>query len=290
MTSSYAQKMAQWLYATLFIWLVFAISLGISGCKKNVKPPDLFLNVGCVNGAPEVRIANNGGAMAEQDSFMIRYEDGTSEILGLQLDANKSLVCTLSNLHGGLNVEMEGSSLSGNQQDCLTPEFQKILEVFAGELELSSWIPVPLLKQDILVCHYTFYLENIAYNTFSTEVVPVEKGMNAKIEYMDVTGEIWAESDSSPCANYSGNLTISNIIYRTDILFDDQSASLGNADTNFNGIDVKIDGPMGSLGAWMVDFFGQDFAKAFEAEIATGFESTLEPALSAILIEEKRCE
>jgi hypothetical protein len=269
---------------------MFTLTVGMCGCKKKAAPPDLSMIMACVDGAPEVQVVNGGGSMAEHETLTIEYQDGTSDSLDLQLAADQSLSCTLSNLHGSLHVESEGMALSGDAADCLTPKFQNILEKFGGELDLTSWIPVPLMEQNLLTCDYTFYLEDMAYERFLAEVSPIDGGIRAQIFYGDISADIRTESDGLICADLSGGLTISQIVFRTDILLDSGNATFANIEVDINGLDIAIDGPMGVLADAIMNLFGNFFVTTFEAEFATDLESTLAPTISAILINEKRCE
>ena len=290
MKHEYPFQTSRWLSGFQLLILAFILVVGICGCEKKVKPPDLSLSVSCVNGAPEVQIANDGGAMAEQDRCIIQYEDGYSDGLDLQLDAGQSLVCSLSNLHGGVSVEIEGMLLPEDERDCLAPQFQEMLERYVHEMDLSSLIPAPLLKQDISLCHYIFFLENLAYSTFYSEVVPIDGGMTARMQYSDITGDIRVEPDGAFCSGFLGELTISDIMYHTDIVFESESADFVSSEISFTNLDITVDGPMGILVDFFADIFKQNLITAFDAEFTSDLEATLRPALSAILISEKRCE
>ena len=277
----------------IFVFFVVTMTAVICGCGEDPEtpsPPSLSLSLGCEDGRPVIQVDNDGGKMATQSVCRLQYEDGESDSLLVQLDAGQTLTCRLSNVHGGVAVKIVGASLSDSVEDCLAPAFQETLESFVSTLDLTGLIPTPLFEQVVLMCNYTYYLENIAHEPPVVSVTHIYGGMTLHIVYSDFTGDIRAETSDMLCVDFTGNMTIDSIVYSADVMIDGESATLVNGNVVINNIDIQIDGIMGFLVGWLVDFFTSDFVNGLEDAIAEGFQSELEPALTAILADETSCD
>ena len=162
------------LCASLFL----ALAALTHGCSDNSEspqpsaPPSLSVSISCVDGAPEVHIANDGGPMAEQSFCRVLYEDGTPDSISLYLNEGQSTTCRLSNMYGSVTVGIEGTTLEESVEDCIAPATQEMLEMFVETINLTALIPTPFVQADVFMCHYAIYLENV---THDSPVVSVER-------------------------------------------------------------------------------------------------------------------
>ena len=284
-----------------YVFLFFTLAIFIFGCSDNSEspplspPPSLSISIGCVDGAPEVHIANDGGSMLTDSFCRMSYEDGTPDSFSLQLENGQSIACQLSNMHGGVTVGIDGTSLEESADDCLAPAFQEMLETFAGTVDLPGMIPTPLTTTTVSFCEYTIYLENVTHDAPIVSVLRIDGGMDLQVVYTDITGDIRADTSTPLCMDFAGNMSISSIVYEAQIMFETEtdqtvSFSLTHVDMTINNPDIQIDGIMGFLEGWLIDFFGSDFAESLEDEFARGFNDTFEPLLSDIVVTETSCE
>lgn len=284
-----------------FALFLLALAALIHGCSDNSEsprsstPPSLSISIGCVDGAPEVHITNDGGPMAEQNFCRVLYEDGTPDSISLYLDEGQSTTCRLSNMHGGVTVGIEGTTLEESAEDCIAPATQEMLETFIGTINLAVLIPAPITQQDILFCHYDIYLENVTHNVPIVSVERIDGGMNVRIVYANFRGDIRAETSDFLCTDFTGDLSIGSIVYQAQIMFvtnpdETVGLELANSDTVINDFNVQIDGVLGFLVSWLANFFVETFVEGLEYEIEDGFDNTIVPVLSNIVVKEISCE
>ena len=282
-------------------FLVLALAVLIYSCSDNTEspqsstPPSLSISISCIDGAPEVHVTNDGGPMEAESLCRVLYEDGTPDSIILYLNEGQSITCRLSNMHGGVTVGIEGTTLEETAEDCLVPAVQEILEAFVETIDLTAMIPVPLTETEVLFCHYDIYLENITHDFPVVSVDRIAGGMDIQVVYANFIGDIRAETSDLLCVDFTGSLSISSIVYDAQIMFvtgpgETVGFELVNSEMTLTNLDIQIDGVLDFLVGWIVDFFDNTFAEGIEYEIENAFNDTLEPTLSDIVVEEISCE
>ena len=300
MKSEFSHKSILRISILLLAFVFLALAVFIHGCSDNSESPQpspasLSISISCVDGAPEVHITNDGGPMAEQSFCRVLYEDGTPDSISLDLDENESTTCRLSNMHGGVTVGIEGTDLEESVEDCIAPATKEMLETFIGAVNLAALIPTPLTSQNILLCHYDIFLESVTHDVPTVSVERINGGMNLCIVFANFRGDIRAETSDFLCVDFTGDFSISSIVYNAQIMFvtnPDETVGLElvNSDTVINDLDVQIDGFLGFLVSWLANFFMDNFVDGLEYEIETGFDNTIVPVLSDIVVKEISCE
>lgn len=233
--------------------------------------------------------------MAEQSFCRVLYEDGTPDSISLYLDEGQSTTCRLSNMHGSVTVGIEGTTLEESVEDCIAPATQEMLEMFVENIDLTALIPIPLTQQDVLFCHYIIYLENVTHDVPVVSVERIDGGMDLRIVYANFMGDIRADTSDFLCTDFTGSMSIGSIVYHSQIMFVTQpdepvGFALVNSETYINNFDVQIDGVLGFLIGWLVNFFEDTFIEGLDYEIETSINDALVPALSDIVVKEISCE
>ena len=284
-----------------FVLVTLALAALVSGGgedsenPQSTTPPNISISLGCIDGAPELNVINDGGPMSQQDTCILSYEDGMFDSLFIMLDEEQDITCRLSNLHGGVTAAIEGISLSESTGDCLAPAFEEMLQTFVDTLDFNGMMPMNLPEITILYCTYDCSLENVAHASPVVSVTRITGGMHVQVVYSDISADIIADTSDILCTDFTGTLSIDSIVYNADIMIVNQpgqpvSFELVNADVTINDLDIEIDGVFGILVNWLIDYFQSEFATQLEHEFEIGFGDIFRPLLLDIAVEEASCE
>ena len=266
---------------------MFAAMIGCSddSTAPRSNKPELSLSCWCDAGVPKGRIENTGGAMNEDGIYRVRFEDASTDSGSFRLDAGEIDTFTVSNMHGLAIVTIDGTTLADTAHNCL----QTIIQTVMDTLDIAGLIPSPMGEVDISWCHYAYYIDNFTSDPPIVNLVPVTHGMHFIIVYRNITADFRGETDDFACTDVTGDITIDSIVLEADIVFDikpDDSVDvvLFGANTTINNLDILIDGVLGFLVGWLINFFQYDFSNGLEAEFSQEFNDTLGPLLEDILI------
>lgn len=247
--------------------------------------PDISLAGGCVSGVPGITITNNAGDMEAPGMFRVLYEDAAIDSGSFQLGEGGFETFGLSNMHGIAQVNIDGTTQSELIDNCLQALLQSVLDT----MSLDGLVPSPLTETDVSFCHYTIDIENFQHGPPAVEMQPVSGGMHLRVVYSNITADIIMDTESPMCVDATGSLTMASIVLEADMIFDVQpdrsvEVTLANLDTTINDLDIQIDGVLGFLVNWLVDYFEGDFSQGLEEVFSLIFEYTVAPMLEGILV------
>jgi len=267
------------------------LTLVLSSCGDDGTKPgggdssDLSMVGECVGGVPKLKITNSADAMEEPRMFRVLYEDAAVDSGDFLLGEHESATFGLSNMHGIAYVTIDGTTLSVTIDNCLQALLQPVLDT----LYLDELIPSPVMETDLLFCHYSVDIENLQHDPTFVEMLAITGGMHVIVRYSNITADIIMDTENPLCADATGTMTISSIVLEADFLFDvhpDQSVevTLANMYTTVNDLYIQIDGALGFLVNWIIDYFVNDFIQLFEEEFTLIFQNVIAPMLEDILV------
>lgn len=276
--------------------VVLLMTLTLGGCGGDDDPmapgpdpdPELSLSMSCGNGRIILELRNLGGNLREPVALAVAFADGTRDTLFMSVGAVDSTSCRLSNIHGGVTVTNEEWALSATTGDCLEGALSGLMDDF----DIEALIPDPLLVQNIALCTYTISMDNLTYDAPDFELTRTATGLDLKYTYRNINGDIEGTAPGFLCPDVEGDLEVSSIVTTTKITIvqgSDPRVTLGKTTTTVSGLDVTIDGIMGFLAGWLVNFFEDDFAFLLEQGVEQAVGSLVGSDLGDLFIVNSEC-
>ena len=270
--------------------------LMVSGCgddkstspRKTPEPsPELSMAMTCNNGLINLNVANTGGAMKQPSRFVAAYADGHIDTFFVTLDKDSTLNGLLSNIHGKVAVTNEDFALLDSAASCLPGYFRSMME----SIKLSEMVTSPLGQQQVLLCTYTIYLQNLSVGGVNVELLPNDTGMVLKTTYSNITGHLSAPSPGFLCTDFSGSVSIASIVVLTNFRFHDAQpqVALGQTKATINGFHVTVDGVFGGIVSIIIGWMQNVFTSPLEDAITTAFQDYVGQDFSGLVIVDPQC-
>ncbi len=168
--------------------------------------------------------------------------------------------------------------------------FSRILEQLIGEIDIYPMIPRPAATERIWPCTYRIYIDSLTYGAPQIRLTPFGPtaaadtgGVAIRAVLPDLRARINVDS-SGLCLRPSGTVTASSIDLRADLLIQIDPDGEAVADVEVrsvtvNDLDVRLDGFLGFLTNWLINFFENTIADM----IADEFEKVIEEEVGALL-------
>jgi hypothetical protein len=279
------------LFLPIFLLTLTSFPLSGSGSEDpgtSEPPPKISLTTTCLNGLTVVTLRNTGGAMPEAGHFEAVFADGERDTLLIKAGAGASVVCQLSNIHGGVTVTNKKWGITVTAGDCLLNTFSNLLAF----MDLGSMIPSPLGKQDVTVCTYTVYIRNFKYDAPTFELVRTDGGLVLKYVFRNLRGDVKATGNSWACADIDGNFKVAAVISETAIIIDEgetPEVSLGKTKTSVQGLEVNIAGSLGFVADWILDYFNDTLTREISRAVEAELNALAGSDLSSLVIVRSAC-
>ncbi len=284
----YRSSLFQYKWTVLTALLVIILA---SGCGDNNSTdpsrtpppvPSLSMTVEGSDGLLHLTVRNTGGAMTQPSPCVASFADGHSDTLMLDLGANDTLICQLSNIHGSVSVANEDWNLTATGEDCLCGFFQNLL----GQINLASYVPSPLDVRTVVLCTYTTNLYNLAATNVTVKLLPTTDGLTLRYVFHNISGHLTSTSPGALCPDLSGTVTINSIVVTTKIDIgtgDNPPVTLGTTQATVNGLNVSVDGAFGFIVSYVLQWFQSTFTNTIESAVTTTISNQVPSDLSTLV-------
>jgi hypothetical protein len=270
--------------------LPIVLILGCGDDKSTTPKPDpnVSMSLQDANGLINLTVRNTGGAMDKPSLFVASFTDGSGDTIPVNLAANDSMTCQLSNIHGGVTVTNEDWDLEGTTGDCLAEWFENYLM----SIDMNTLLPSPVAQAQFGLCTYTIYLSNFSSAPPTFQMTRTDDGLTLRITYSNITYDLSAPSPGALCVDITGDITISSVVI--DVHVDigdgqDPEVTLGNADAEINGLNVNIDGTFGFLIEWITGWVSDTYTGIIENSMAEAISSNAGQDLSYLVTVNTDC-
>lgn len=199
-------------------------------------------------------------------------------------------------VHNGVRVYLGRDFFDDGVHDPAHPDdLATILESFMAKLNINAMIPNPVAQSG----PYKVYISNVKFGKPTVQISLYDGGIRIYVRIPNLSLNVKLKGECNFiidwCPDFSGQVTVSQVIITADVRLwtgADKKihAQMQGADVSLSGIDVNIDGLIGWLFDWLIDLlvdqFASDIEKAFEQQMGSLINSTLEDLFSKFEISE----
>jgi hypothetical protein len=194
-------------------------------------------------------------------------------------------------LPGGIKAWLDYDAFKGSGTNGVT--LSQIAQLGLSAFDLAALIPSPVSQQEILVCTYDVYLENLTYGEPVLEIWPLQTGLTVHAKFPDLVADL---SMPAPwCPDVEGQVTAAAVTITALVAVDLSSSGevmveMTSVDVQFVGLDIDLYGVTGNLVQAVLSFFEDDLAdmveSQFEAEAQGQVEMLLEQYLGVVSVDQ----
>ena len=188
-----------------------------------------------------------------------------------------------------------GSEVWDDNNTSDVDDIATIMTYYLNSLDLGSMITNPVTTGSQVGCNYSVHVKNITYGAPSVDLVPINGGLHMFVSIPSFHADIDIPMSGTWCIlpDMSGDASASSITITTNVMIGVDgngtvTAVMQGADVNVNGLNITIDGALGFLVNWIIDFFEDTFASelesAFEQEMGALIEGSLADALGSLAL------
>ncbi|GMV44398.1 MAG: hypothetical protein AMXMBFR64_61140 [Myxococcales bacterium] len=185
----------------------------------------------------------------------------------------------------GQKVIDDGDHDPNNVNDLAT-----VFEMLAGGFNIGAMIQNPVTEQG----GYKIYVNDIKYGKAKVALKSIAGGLHMTMTIPNLTAKIFADCSAWYCfgIDATGTVTTTSIVIDMDLMLSLQAATgkvnatAQNTVVKINGLDIKLDGVLGFLTNWLINFFEGTFAtqlqNAFKDQIANALPPIVASALESL--------
>ena len=161
-----------------------------------------------------------------------------------------------------------------------------LLELLISSFDVAELLPNPVINNS----DYKVNVYNTTYSTPTAQLTPVPQGINLWARILDFKTDVSANGKCFFCPNASGVIRIDEIRIQSTVNITTQNgqtnATLNDTQVLLFGLDVDINGILGSIFDFLVDFivggFSDSIENAFESELGAAIPDLLEEAIGSL--------
>ncbi len=163
-----------------------------------------------------------------------------------------------------------------------------IIEVLLTSLDIGALIPNPVAEAG----PYTVLLSNLRFGKPTTQVRLFNGGINVRITIPNFSVNVKAEGTCNFiidwCPDVSGRVSSSNIMAITDVLIwmdgnGQIHARTQQVQVQLAGLNVELDGLLGTLLGWLIDLLVNTFTNAIEQAVEDQIGSLIDETITDLL-------
>ena len=174
----------------------------------------------------------------------------------------------------------------GNHAVSDADDLATIVELAMGGFDIAGLIPNPVLDNG----SFRVSLKNLKYQKPKVQLIAVSGGLELYASIKGLRADVDVKGLCFVCPNLSGDISVQDIIIKTKLLISAPNGkvtvTMQNTDVQLLGADVNVDGILGSIFDFLVDFlvnqFTGDIEQAFKDQLGGIIPSTLASALSSL--------
>ena len=169
-----------------------------------------------------------------------------------------------------------------------------IMTYFMDSLDLASLVKNPVTTGTFGWCSYKVNVNNITYGQPSIDLAPISGGLHMFVIIPNFKADIEIDMSGFACPDLSGTATATSITIDTDVLISSDgngiTATMENTNVKVNDLNINVDGILGFLFNWLIDFFEGTFAAQledqFKQELGAVIPATVVDALNSLALDE----
>ena len=163
-------------------------------------------------------------------------------------------------------------------------DFATFFTYFFNTIDIGGMVPNPLFENG----SYKVSASSMSYGPFSLDITCINGGIHMKATLPDLHIGLKAKSKKWYLPGASGDVDADKLVINMDVMLSvdgagNVHADLQNVNADVQGLDVSLDGVLGFLLNWLVDFFEGMFASTLETEVENALTDTLPPTLEGAL-------
>lgn len=164
-----------------------------------------------------------------------------------------------------------------------------VITMVLDEFDLPSLIPNPLTKTSVLGCDYTVSPTNVSIGNPQVDITTKNQALELMVTYPNLFLGLDVSAGGFFCPDISGSVSASFVRVTVDLVMNDNLAGLeitmANSKVDIHGLDIDIDGILGFLVNWIINFFEGTVADQIEGLVLDQLSiipETLADALNAL--------
>ncbi|HIN85216.1 MAG TPA: hypothetical protein EYN06_01960, partial [Myxococcales bacterium] len=174
----------------------------------------------------------------------------------------------------------------GNHSPDDADDLATLFELMIQSVDIGAAIPNPAIDNS----DYKVVIDNIKYDPAKVSLVTMNGGLQLYASIKNMTADVDADGKCWYCPNLSGDVTINEIVITSDLFISSKNGkakvSMKNTDVSIYGLNVDINGILGNLFDFIVDYVVGQFAptleNTFKSELGQKVPDALESALNAL--------
>jgi hypothetical protein len=188
----------------------------------------------------------------------------------------------VSMIHDGVMIFLGQNVWDDNNPD--PNDFATFFTYFFNSLNIAGMIPNPLYENG----SYKVKGEGLSHGPFSLDITCIWGGIHMVATLPNLHLHLDADSKKWYLPGASGNVDASKLVLSMDVMLSvdgagNVKANLVNVKADVYGLNVSLDGVLGFLLNWLVDFFEGTFASMLEDQVEAAIKDALPAALEGAL-------
>ena len=171
-----------------------------------------------------------------------------------------------------------------DDNDAAPNDFATFFNYFIDGMDIQSMIPSPLFENG----EYEVKMKNMSYAKPQLDIICINGGLALKVTIPNLKADVDADSKKWYLPDASGDVKVSSIVISMNIMLSvdgagNVQAKVQNIDSDVNGLNISLDGALGFLLNWIIDFFEGSFASTMEDMLEDTIKDTIPPAIEGAL-------
>ena len=147
-----------------------------------------------------------------------------------------------------------------------------VMTLVLNSYDIPSLVPNPLTTANVLGCGYTVNAAPFTLGQPSVDLTTINGALHVRVRYPNLYVGLKASAGGWLCPTISGKVTASYMQVDLDLVITSQpdgsvKVSMANGGATVAGLNVEIDGILGFLFNWIIDFFEGTIAGTLESMV-----------------------
>ena len=147
-----------------------------------------------------------------------------------------------------------------------------VITIILESFDLPGLIPNPLTSTKALQCTFTVYVKSAAIGQPQVDLKTKNQALGLTVRYPNLSIALDADASGFFCPSISGSVSADWVTVSMDLVIQEQGGgqvgvTMANPSVSIQGLDVDIDGILGFLVNWIIDFFEGTIADQIEGMV-----------------------
>lgn len=178
------------------------------------------------------------------------------------------------------------------------PAALDVTDIFSSvlaDLDLMSLIPRPATVQSVTWCTYSVYLESLSYDTpivslstFGPTGAGSSGGIHIRAVLPGLAGNVSAPAPEFLCPDVTADIYADSVVLEANLYLEvsedgQVTSSVEVEDVAIEGLNVDVQGVLGFLSNWLINFFEGDIATLVEDQFVATIEEQVGSLVSGLM-------